>query len=195
MKKPLLILGVGALILAMLLKRNKIIDQVAVRSSWFDAYDPLFKKYAAAHGLSDWRIAKAIAWNESTIGTHPKVVEGIKNPTNVAGSTSSDGLSWGIMQTQIATSADMVPALKGLTKNQVVAYLNVPDNSISVGIKYLVWVKNWLKSKNLPHDDWTVALSYNQGIGNTKNGVRDPDAVTYANNFTERYEIIKQRNP
>lgn len=193
--KHALILGIGALILVMITKRNAIADEVNSRSTWFDAYDSLFKKYASLHGLADWRFAKAIAWNESTIGTHPTVVAGIKNPTDVEKSKSSDGLSWGVMQTQVATSQDMNAALKSLSKNQVVAWLNVPENSINVGVKYLVWVRNWLKSKNLPYDDWTVALSYNQGIGNTQKGVRDPDAVTYANNAIERTATIKKRNP
>lgn len=117
-------------------------------------YDNEFKRVAALYSL-DWRLIKTISYNESTIGKNSRVARGIASPSDIAGSTSSDGKSWGLMQMTIPTARQFDP---GATEIK----LNNPEYSINLGAKFLKYLKG-----KFPNDRDTV-MAYNHGEGNQK---------------------------
>lgn len=151
-------------------------------------WDGEFKKYAAMYGVENWQWLKAIALNESTLGTHPSVARGIASPTDIQGSQSYDGKSWGIMQVTLTTARD-------LDSQATAPKLNDPVYSINLGARYVAkmqkqFVKNqrWLEF---------VIKSYNQGPGNT---IKERDgkipagyADEYWARFTRNLERVQAR--
>lgn len=120
-------------------------------------YDHLFIKYGNKYGV-DWKFLKRIAWIESRIGLNSRVATGIREPANIEGSKSYDGLSWGIMQTTIATSNDYI---KGVTAMQ----LNNPEISISIGAQHVAFLKRAYPQ----FSERDLAMAYNHGQGNQLN--------------------------
>jgi len=141
-----------------------------------NTFDPLFKAEAAKYGLN-WKMLKAIAMNESSLGTHPSVARGLAFPSDVDGSKSDDGKSWGIMQVTVPTARDFDPTATA-------EKLNNPAYSIKIAAQYLAWVL--LQFKDDPRLEWIVK-SYNQGVGNTKKE-RAGAIKGYANEYWSRYQ-------
>lgn len=149
-------------------------------------FDHLFKAEAAANGIN-WKMLKAIAMNESSLGKHPSVARGLAFPSDVNGSKSDDGLSWGLMQVTLATGGDFDPSITP-------AKLNDPAYSVKIAARYVAWtVKQW---KDDPQTEWIVK-SYNQGVGNTRKeraGVilpRKKEVQEYWERYLRNYEKIK----
>lgn len=143
---------VGVAILAIILAGTEISTVQDVPT-----YDPLFKKYASQYGL-DWKMLKAIAEIESNNGKNSRVKQGILNPTDIEGSKSYDGLSWGLMQVTLATARDYDPSA---TPQK----LNNPEYSIKLAAQYFSDLKDLFSN----YDRMTeyMVKSYNQGQGNT----------------------------
>lgn len=118
--------GVGALLLF-----GGSMDQAAqaaLGDANFTKWDYLFKKYGAQFGVP-WRWLKAICMAESSLGQNRRVLAGLADPNDIAGSTSTDGKSWGLMQVTL-------PTAKGLEGRTVsVAELNNPDFSVYLAAK------------------------------------------------------------
>jgi len=121
---------------------------------WYK-YDDLFKSSAAKYGI-DWKWLKAHAIVESSLGQNPKVL---------AGTTSSDGKSWGLMQVTLATANDLRP-------NTTADDLNNPEISVDLAAKLISQLR-----ARFPNDLRKMVISYNQGPGNTAKG----------NDFTGNY--------
>lgn len=117
-------------------------------------YDHLFIKYGQKHGI-DWKFLKRIAYIESNIGLNPRVAKGIETPSDIEGSKSSDGLSWGIMQTTVSTARQYSP-------NVTQIQLNNPEISISLGAQHFAWLKRTYPQFN----ERDLVMSYNHGQGN-----------------------------
>lgn len=115
-------------------------------------YDSLFKKYAKDFNIPDWRILKAIAYQESSLGENNRVKAGL---------VSYDGLSWGIMQIAPNIGSPKEIEIKGPLD---ISKLNNPDYNISKGAELVGYL--WGKYK----DRYKVFLAYNQGERNTDNG-------------------------
>lgn len=131
-------------------------------------FDDLFKNMATKYGL-DWKMLKAIAIIESSLGAHPSVKIGLENPSNVEGSKSSDGKSWGLMQVTIPTARDYD---KLVTPEK----LNIPYYSVEIASKHLAMLKKLFNG-----DVQKIVKSYNQGQGNTLAG------KTYADGYWTKY--------
>ena len=129
-------------------------------------YDRMFQKYGADYGV-DWKWLKAIALNESALGTHAAVA---------AGKISDDGKSWGLMQFILPTARDML-GWSWATDAEIIGALNDPETSIKLAAKYIFSL-----SKQFPGDRRKIIMSYNQGPGNTKAGKQ------YAAEYYERFE-------
>ena len=143
------------------------------KEPYWSKWDALFKKYASQFGV-DWRWLKAIAMNESALGTHPSVALGLREPSNPK-SVSDDKLSWGLMQVKVDTANDME---KGITFKD----LNNPETAIRIGAKYIAFVKTRFPRDSGEELTKKVIMSYNQGYGNTLKG------KTYAAPYWERFQ-------
>lgn len=135
-------------------------------------FDNLFKKYAEKYNL-DWRMLKAIAMIESSLGRAPSVAHGLKNPTDIENSKSSDGKSWGLMQVTLPTARDF-------DSNATSERLNNPEYSINLASQYLRTLFSIFKNDQKQIEK--VIKSYNQGQGNTLNG------KTYADSYWIKYQ-------
>lgn len=114
-------------------------------------FDPLYKKYASQYVL-DWKMLKAIAMIESQNGQATSVSNGISNPTDVSGSVSSDGKSWGLMQLTVPTANDF----EAVTPVE----LNNPETSVRIAAKYFAWLEeNYFD----PEDTEALVRAYNGG--------------------------------
>lgn len=118
-------------------------------SKWSDKYDALFIKYANRYGL-DWKMLKAIAIKESTLGENPLVKNNL---------LSTDGLTYGLMQIKYTTAKFYI---KDLTLDQL---RYNPERQIEAAAAYLGDLK-----KKFNGDVKKMVISYNQGETNTKNG-------------------------
>lgn len=118
-------------------------------SIWSDKYDVWFKKYATKYGL-DWKMLKAIAIKESTLG---------ENPLVKAGKVSTDGLTYGLMQMKFTTAKFYIPTLTEAD------FKTNYEKQIEAAAMFLSDLKrkyNWDAKK--------LVISYNQGETNTRNG-------------------------
>lgn len=129
----------------------------------YPEFDDLFKKYAG----SDWLILKRIAFLESTLGRHPRVKRGLEVPSDVAGSVSEDGLSWGLLQF-IPSTARSYDATVTPQK------LNNAEYSIRIGALHLAAIKKYLlknTSVSPSRLDEYAIRAWNQGMGSVRNEI------------------------
>lgn len=154
-------------------------------TDYFYMFDGLLKKYAAAYGV-DFKLMKAIMMNESGInpegGIAKSVLEGLLNPSNIEGSKSSDGKSWGLMQMTLQTARDY-------DSTATSEKLNNPEYSIKLSAQYIAWVTLRFKSSEPRYTEWVVK-SYNQGVGNSlkeKAGTSTGFAQSYWERFQRNY--------
>lgn len=150
--------------------KNKIEDIVVTKQDSFIKYDYLFKLY----GGDNWKILKAIAMNESSLGDHPSVKRGILNPSDVEGSKSEDGKSWGLMQMTVTTARDY-------DSHADPVLLNNPEYSIKLASLFLRSLQR--QFTQLEH----VVKAYNQGAGNTRKEIRG-EINGYAQSYWERFQ-------
>jgi soluble lytic murein transglycosylase-like protein len=130
-------------------------NDVKLSEDKFSQYDSIFKTMGAKYNV-DWKKLKRISWIESKVGTYRSVAIGIKNPNDIKGSISEDGLSWGIMQVTLKTARDY-------DKNVTAQKLNNVSYSIELAAKHFVMLQ-----KLFPNERDQV-MSYNHGQGNQKN--------------------------
>lgn len=147
-------------------------------------YDELFKKYGSMYGI-DWKFLKRISWIESNTGLNSRVAKGLKNPNDVEGSKSYDGLSWGLMQMTLATAKDydkLATAIK----------LNNPSYAIDLSARHIKMLKTIFSN------DRDVTMAYNQGQGNQKKFIASEKAGTLlstqypqARDYWNKFNIAK----
>ncbi len=124
---------------------------------FWSKYDAAFKAAASRYGI-DWHYLKASAIVESTLGQNARVL---------AGATSTDGKSWGLMQFTLPAANDMCPIqVNGRVYASITTDdLNNPDVSIELAAKYISKL-----IRLFPGDLRKAIISYNQGPGNTQKG-------------------------
>lgn len=170
--------GIGAaLILVVVMNKEKIIIK------GMNGYDSLFQKYGAENGV-DWQLLKKIAYIESTLGLNPRVVRGLVTPSDVKGSASYDGLSWGIMQLRPSTAQQFDPAA---TPEK----LNNAEYSINIGAQYVAWVQRFIARKigaDNPRYLEFVVKSYNQGVGNSSKEIQTGKG--YADAYFDKFKKV-----
>lgn len=147
------------------------------------SYDHWFKQYAP-RGI-DWTVLKKIAVIESALGQNSRVKRGLENPSDVEGSKSYDGLSWGLMQMKPSTAKDFDSAA---TPEK----LNNPEYSIQLAGLYLNWARSYLlRNTNLQESDPRflefLVKSYNQGVGATVNEIKY-QSKNYAGNYWTKFQ-------
>ena len=171
------------------LSKNRIVeevDAVQAQDNW-TKFDKWFKQYGAQYGV-DWQWLKAIAMNESSLGTAKSVARGFENPYDIEGSKSYDGLSWGLMQVTIKTARGLDPVA-----NEV--KLNDPEYSISLAAKYFGQLQKMFPLTDPRYVEWVVK-SYNQGPGNSKKeraGTSNGFAQEYWERFQRNLERVRNR--
>lgn len=169
----------GMLLLGIMLFK----EASAVMGDSFFEYDEYFKRYGRLYKVP-WRLIKAIAMNESDLGRAKSVALGILEPSNVSGSASYDGLSWGIMQTTLSTARMM----EGMLVTE--KYLNDPENSIRIGVKYL----KWLRDRNGGDEEKTVR-GYNGGPGYLKTRLGPSMTLVYWGRYLKNKALIQAKQP
>lgn len=156
--------------------------QIANEKNLFTAFDELFKKYGAQYGV-DWKVLKAIAMNESGLGVvaggiEKSVARGLVNPSDIEGSKSYDGKSWGLMQFTIPTARDFEP---GATPQK----LNNPEYSIRLAAQFVQWLMKRFPTSEPRYWEWVIK-SYNQGAGHTAKERRG-EIAGYTGGYWDRY--------
>lgn len=151
----------------------------------FNKYDNLFKTYGNAYGIP-WKWLKAICLIESNLGRAPSVARGLSDPSNVSGSTSSDGKSWGLMQLTLPTARQFESATTEVG-------LNNPETSIRLAAKYLQWVvRNYYPLSNQEG----VIRSYNGGPGWKKGSAKSLSMTSdYYAKFIKYLNEVDAKNP
>lgn len=182
-QRDALVIGAAILGGALFIFKDEAEDFAVQAGDWFTDYDPMFHAASAQYGVP-WRWIKAVAWNESSIGTAPSVAYGILFPDAEDESKSSDGKSWGIMQVTLSTA-------RGLDPDVTVSRLNNPAYSILLGTKYLAQL---IKRFGIS-DRESVIRAYNGGPGfrNTVAGQRD--TPIYYDRFVSHLNQILDRQP
>lgn len=161
-------------------------NQTMMTQTTFTRFDSLFKHYAEMYGL-DWLLLKAIAMNESSLGTHPSVARGLAYPSDIQGSKSDDGKSWGLMQFTLPTARDF-------DKSATESKLNDAGYSIRLAAQFVKWLYMQFDSIDPRRTEWVIK-SYNQGIGNTgkeRRGEIKGHAKEYFERFKRNYETAKK---
>jgi len=122
-------------------------------SDSFFKWDYLFKRYGKIYGIP-WKWLKAICMIESDLGRAKSVAHGFLYPNDIEKSKSSDGKSWGLMQTTIPTSRDF-------ESDVTAADLNDPEVSVRIASKY---IKTLIARFGL-NDRESIIRAYNGGAG------------------------------
>ncbi len=157
---------------------NSVSDAIAPLTSDWNRFDDLFRTAEATYGV-DWTWLKAFCLNESDLGRAVSVARGLSDPTDVDGSKSSDGKSWGLLQVTLKTA-------KGLDSQATEEKLNDPSYSVNLGAKYISQLKKMFRTDDPRYVEWVVK-SYNQGPGNTKNEI-DETGGGYADAYWSRWQ-------
>jgi soluble lytic murein transglycosylase-like protein len=158
--------------------RNTVSDNIASRLESWNKFDALFQKWGSVYGVK-WTWLKAIAMNESSLGQAVSVSEGLRNPSNVEGSKSTDGKSWGLMQVTLSTAKTLDP----LATPQK---LNDPNYSIKLAAEYVSKLQKMFPIVETRWNEWVIK-SYNQGPGNTQKEMRG-QVKGYAQAYWERWQ-------
>lgn len=169
---------------AVILLSLKAVDTVqglkmSMSDNW-TRFDALFQKYGRKFNVN-WKYLKAIAMNESSLGSVASVARGLEVPIDVEGSKSQDGKSWGLMQVTLGTAKDFDSTATAIN-------LNNPEYSIKLAARYLAHLQgrfNMLEMRWLEY----VIKSYNQGPGNT-----EKERKGLIKGYAEEYWSRFQRN-
>lgn len=169
------------LIVGVALKNNA---EAAVSSNdAFNQYDEYYRNFGKQFKVP-WRWIKAIAIVESNQGAARTVAYGLANPTDVDGSRSFDGLSWGVMQVTLSTA-------RWLEGQQLqVPYMNVAENSIRIGAKYLAYLVS-----QFGYDSEKVSRGYNGGPTYFKRVTANANTLIYWGKFKTALETVMIRQP
>jgi len=167
-------------------KKDEIETAIEVRMDSWTRFDAAFKNAAKKHGV-DWTWLKAIALNESSLGKHTRVARGLEAPTDIEGSKSEDGKSWGLMQVTVPTARDF-------DKNADEVKLNNPEYSIDLAARFISFLKKQFPENDPKYVEWVIK-SYNQGAGNTKrerSGTINGYAQQYWDKFQKNLTKVKE---
>lgn len=180
-RREWLILGVLALFL--FFAKTPLSFAVSSDDS-FTVFDALFKKYGKRFSVP-WRWLKATAMTESSLGQAKSVRAGILEPKNIEKSVSSDGKSWGLMQTTLPTAREIAGVIV------TASWLNVPENSVRVGAEYFAR----MISRFGLSDRESIVRAYNGGPGfkSTVQG-RTLTPIYYAK-WVSNLAVIMQKQP
>ncbi len=169
-------------------QKDAIVETIEENMDSWTRFDALFKKYGALFNV-DWMYLKAIALNESSLGAAKSVARDLANPTDVEGSKSSDGKSWGIMQVTLTTARGMDPAATEVK-------LNDPEYCVKLGAQYLSQMQKRYSMLEYRWLEWVIK-SYNQGPGNTdkeRSGKILGYAEEYWTRFQRNYSRVKENS-
>jgi len=158
--------------------RREIGEKVEENLDSWNRFDALFQKYGNIHGVP-WMWLKAICLNESSLGAAKSVARGLSVPSDIEGSKSSDGLSWGIMQVTLRTARELDPTA---TQEK----LNNPEYSINLSAKYIKKLTSLFSKLDLRYTEYVIK-SYNQGPGNTRKEISGATSG-YAGEYWERFK-------
>ena len=125
---------------------SNIVSKTSAAPKEFDRLDSVFKATATKYGL-DWKMLKAIALNESTLGKNERVRQGL---------ISYDNLSWGLMQFTVKTAMDF-------DKTASATKLKDEKYSIDLAGQYFRMLSTMFKGNVRD-----MVMSYNHGQGNQK---------------------------
>jgi len=150
--------GLAGMIFLGLFKGQEIVDSVETMQESWKKFDFIFKTAGTRYG-HDWHILKAIALNESSLGKATSVARGLVVPSDIQGSMSPDGKSWGLMQVTLKTAKSLDPLA---TEEK----LNSPVYSVDIAARYLNDLFEMFLASDARRLEWVVK-SYNQGPGNT----------------------------
>lgn len=155
------IFGIGILAMSITMKKSDY--------KYWTKYDAMFKEHAAKNGL-DWKMLKAIAMNESSLGQDSRVERK---------EWSSDGKSRGLMQLTLPTARDfeLVEAKD----------LDDAETSVRIAAKFLHAL-----SLTFMGDKQKIVMSYNQGAGNTLKGKLY--ALEYYNRWLKHYKTVEENS-
>lgn len=165
-----IIIGLGVLIYSQKAKGAETVDNSDSR------FDSLFIKYGKMYNIVPKEL-KAIATIESSLGRAKSVDRGLKVPSDIEGSKSSDGLSWGLMQVTLTTARDY-------DSQATPELLNNPDYSVKIASQHLSKLHGLFDRTDARYQEWVIK-SYNQGQGNTLREKRG--LVGYANGYWLKY--------
>lgn len=157
--------------------KEEIVEKVENQTDAWTKYDSLFQKYGAKYSVP-WTWLKAIALNESSLGAAKSVARGLAVPTDIEGSKSSDGKSWGLMQVTLTTA-------KGMDANATQVKLNNPEYSIDLGARYISQLSTQFSKLDNRYTEWVIK-SYNQGPGNTRKEISGATSG-YAGEYWTRF--------
>lgn len=166
-----LIIGIGIILYS---KQAKGAETVSTNPD--SRFDSLFIKYGTMYNI-DPKELKAIATIESSLGRAKSVARGLVAPSDIEGSKSTDGLSWGIMQVTIPTARDY-------DSTATAEKLNDPDYSVKIAARHLSKLHSLFNRSDARYQEWVIK-SYNQGQGNTKREIAG--YVGYANGYWLKY--------
>lgn len=165
--------------------KNKAVEVVQEHIDNWKKYDALFKAAGSQYDV-DWTWLKAIALNESNLGLEATVARGLEMPSDIEGSKSSDGKSWGLMQVTLTTAHDF-------DKSVTVEKLNDAAYSIDLGAQILSKYSDYFSLADTRYME-LVVKSYNEGPGNALkefNGQISGYSEEYWNRFQRNLERVK----
>lgn len=168
----------GGLAALLLTQKQTIVDKVDEMTDAWTRFDDLFKKYGAQYAV-DWKWLKAIALNESDLGREKSVARGLGFPSDIEGSKSRDGLSWGLMQVTVRTAREMDPTATA-------EKLNNPEYSVKLAAQYISSLGRFFNLGDAQRTEWIIK-SYNQGPGNSLKEKRG-EIDGYAEEYWERFQ-------
>ncbi len=155
----------------------------------FLRFDPLFRQYGAAYGVP-WLWLKAFAMNESSLGQDSRVARGLEVPTDVEGSKSRDGKSWGLMQVTLPTAQAFDPAASA-------ELLNDPDYCVDIAAQLVRELADHFPVvMGYPMRLEAIAKAYNEGEGNERTELdggtppRKADAQAYWERWKRNYAAL-----
>lgn len=167
--------AIGIVLLALFKGSNAMAENETVDE--FHQWDNLIKKYASKSSVP-WTWVKAIMMNESNLGRAASVKRGLINPSDVQGSKSSDGKSWGLMQLTL-------PTARMFESSVTETGLNDPEVSVRIAVKYLDWLYG---KKN--GDQEAVVRGYNGGPGYLTTVAGKRDTPIYYSRFKNNLELV-----
>lgn len=157
---------------------------IRLSENW-DKFDHLFVKYGAQYQVP-WTHLKAIALNESSLGMAKSVARGLVAPSDVEGSKSSDGKSWGLMQLTL-------PTAQGFDRSATPEKLNNPEYSVKLAAQLLAQLRDTFSMFDGRYLEWVIK-SYNQGPYHTKNEMKGQISNPSWHLHVEEYWNRFQRN-
>lgn len=172
----------GAALIFVITQAGRAVEEVEgvilQNSENWTKFDALFVKYGRTYGV-DWKWLKAIAMNESSLGSVASVKRGLETPKDIAGSKSFDGKSWGLMQVTVTTGKDLDPTCSP-------EKLNDPEYSVMLAAKYISMLQKKFSMVDIRWQEFVIK-SYNQGPGNTMKEQRG-QTEGYADEYWARFQ-------